>query len=97
MMEMKLSTGAQLTEACKRDDARQAGCDRCVLGVPYRTLNWSEREVDDEEMASAHAACYRSSMPQRVYKKYIPIPWEPSMGVPEQIAWIGRKNEDLGI
>ena len=68
----------------RRNGARQAGYDTCEFGVPYHTLYWSEREVGDDELAAAHAACYRSSMPKLIYNKYIQIPWEPSMGVPKR-------------
>ena len=74
----------------QRNGARQAGYDSCVFGMPYRTLYWSERAVGDDEMAAAHAECYRSSMPKLIYSKYIQIPWEPSMGVPKKIPWIGH-------
>ena len=74
----------------RRNGARQAGYDTCVFGVPYRTLYWAERAVSDEEISAAHAACYRSSIPKLIYRKYIQIPWEPSMGVPKKIPWIGQ-------
>jgi len=73
----------------RRNGAYQAGYDACVFGVPYHTLFWAERAVDDGEMSAAHVATYRSSMPPLVMKKYIQIPWEPSMGVPDTIPWIG--------
>lgn len=74
----------------RRNGAQQAGYDSCVFGVPYRTLYWADRPVGDEEICAAHAACYRSSMPKLIYRKYIQIPWEPSMGVPKKIPWIGQ-------
>ncbi len=77
----------------KRNGAKQASYDSCVFGVPYRTLYWSEREVSDAEMSAAHAATYRSSIPQPVYDKCIVIPWEPSMGAPKMIPWLGQKKE----
>ena len=77
----------------RRNGAKQAGYDSCVFGVPYRTLYWAEREVSDEELCAAHAACYRSTMPKLIYRKYIQIPWEPSMGVPKKTPWLGQKEE----
>ena len=76
----------------RRNGARQAGYDSCVFGVPYRTLYWSERPVTDEEMSAAHAATYRSSLPREVCDKYVTIPWEPSMGAPEKIPWLGQEK-----
>ncbi len=77
----------------KRNGAAQAGYDSCVFGVPYRTLYWSERPVDDAEMSAAHAATYKSSIPRPIYDKCITIPWEPSMGVPKKIPWLGQEKE----
>ncbi len=73
----------------RRNGARQAGYDTCEFGVPYRTLFWADREVTDAELCAAHAATYRSAMPTEVLSRYIQIPWEPSMGIPKQIPWIG--------
>lgn len=73
----------------KRNGAKQALYDTCVFGVPYHTLYWAEETVPDEMLRAAHEATYHSSFPKHVYKKYIKIPWEPSMGVPKKIPWIG--------
>ena len=76
----------------KRNGARQAGYDTCVFSVPYRTLFWADRPVDDAEMAAAHAACYRNSLPRPVYDRFVTIPWEPSMGIPTNFPWLGQKE-----
>ncbi len=73
----------------RRNGARQAGYDTCEFGVPYHTLFWAERAVGDGELCAAHAATYRSAMPPRAMERYIQIPWEPSMGIPKKIPWIG--------
>lgn len=77
-----------------RNGAKRAGYDSCVFGVPYRTLFWSEQAADDEKLSAAHAATYHSSIPRPVYDKCITIPWEPSMGVPKKIPWLGQENEE---
>ncbi len=77
----------------RRNGAQQAGYDSCVFGVPYRTLFWSERPVEDEELIAAHAACYRSSLPKPIYDRFITIPWDPSMGVPRTIPWFGQEKK----
>ena len=64
----------------------------CVFSVPYRTLFWADRPVDDAEMAAAHAACYRNSLPRPVYDRFVTIPWEPSMGIPTNFPWLGQKE-----
>ena len=76
----------------RRNGARKAGYDTCEFGVPYHTLFWAERPVDDAELIAAHAACYRSSIPKPLYQRFIQIPWEPAMGVPKKIPWTGRKE-----
>jgi len=76
----------------RRNGARQAGYDTCVFGVPYHTLFWAEREVADEEMCAAHAANYRSSLPAPMFRRYIQIPWEPSMGLPAKFPWTGQEK-----
>ena len=74
----------------RRNGARQAGYDVCEFGVPYHTLYWADGAADEDALCAAHAATYRSSIPPRYYDRYIRIPWEPSMGVPEKIDWVGR-------
>ena len=56
--------------------------------MPYHTLVWGE--ADEAALCAAHAATYRSSIPSPYFERYIRIPWEPSMGVPENIPWIGQ-------
>lgn len=73
----------------RRNGAKQAGYDTCAFGVPYHTLYWADEPVADDKLCAAHEATYRSSFSRLVYKKYIKIPWEPSMGVPDKIPWIG--------
>ena len=76
----------------RRNGASQAGYDSCIFGVPYHTLYWAERAVDDAEMSAAHAATYRSSIPQPIYRGVITIPWDCSLGVPKKIPWLGQEK-----
>lgn len=71
-----------------RNGARRADYDSCVFGVPYHTLFWAERDVRSDELIAAHAAAYRGSLSQRIYDKYIVIPWEETMGLPGTIPWL---------
>ena len=77
----------------RRNGAKTAGYDTCEFGVPYHTLYWAERTVDDAELSAAHAACYRSSLPKAIFERCITIPWDPSMGVPKLISWFGQEEE----
>jgi len=82
----------------RRNGARQADYDTCIFGVPYRTLYWAERTVGADELSAAHAATYRSSIPEPLYRRFVQIPWEPSMGIPTKFPWLGQKNnENTGI
>lgn len=74
----------------RRSGAKQADYDVCEFGVPYHTLYWAEREIDGDELCAAHAATYRSSIPRPLYERWVSIPWEPSMGIPTKIPWIGQ-------
>ena len=72
----------------RRNGAMQADYDTCIFGVPYHTLYWSERPVTGEEICAAHESAYRSRFPRPIYKKYIRIPWDISMGPPKKIPWL---------
>ena len=74
----------------RRNGAQRASYDTCEFGVPYHTLYWAEGAADAAALCAAHAACYRSSLPKPLYDRYISIPWEPSMGVPKKIPWLGQ-------
>ena len=74
----------------RRNGAKQADYDVCEFGVPYHTLYWARREIEGDELCAAHAATYRSSIPRPLYERWVSIPWEPSMGVPTKIPWIGQ-------
>ena len=77
----------------RRNGARQAGYDSCIFGVPYRTLYWAEGAADDGAICAAHAETYRSSIPKLFYKRFIRIPWEPSMGIPTKFPWLGQDKQ----
>ncbi|MCR5825079.1 MAG: GNAT family N-acetyltransferase [Oscillospiraceae bacterium] len=74
----------------RRNGAKQASYDVCEFGVPYHTLYWAEGALDMDALCAAHAATYRSAVPEPAYREWIRIPWEPSMGVPKKIPWIGQ-------
>lgn len=77
----------------RRCGAAMADYDVCEFGVPYHTLYLSRRPVNSTALLAAHEATYRSSIPPRIYDACIRIPWEPSMGIPEQTPWIGGEEE----
>ena len=76
-----------------RNGAKKADYDTCVFGVPYHTLYWAEEAVDFAALCASHAACYGSSLPKPLFRRFITIPWEPSMGVPQTIPWFGNEKQ----
>lgn len=72
-----------------RNGAQQAGYDTAVFGVPYHTLFWAEGPVLEEQLMAAHRAAYHSCFPKKAYDRFIYIPWDASMGMPEKRTWGG--------
>ena len=70
-----------------RCGARQAGYLAAVFGVPYRALYLAEGEIDETEMMAVHENAYRSRLPADLFQRFIRIPWDPSMGMPEKHPW----------
>lgn len=73
----------------KRNGAQQAGYDTAVFGVPYHTLFWADGPIAEEQLIAAHRAAYRSRFPETAYNRFIHIPWDASMGMPEKRTWGG--------
>ncbi|MBQ6117068.1 MAG: GNAT family N-acetyltransferase [Oscillospiraceae bacterium] len=71
----------------RRNGARQADYMAAVFGVPYHTLYLAEDQVDETAMMAAHRQAYRSRLSERAYQRFIHIPWDPSMGMPEKHPW----------
>lgn len=74
----------------RRNGAKRAGYDVCEFGVPYHVLYWADGAADERALRAAHAAAYRSAIPRAYYERYVQIPWEPSMGIPQHIPWVGQ-------
>ena len=71
----------------RRNGAQKAGYDAAVFGVPYHTLFWAEGTVTDGALMHAHRAAYRSRFSEKAYERFIRIPWDISMGMPEKLPW----------
>ena len=71
----------------KRNGAQQAGYDTAIFGVPYHTLFWADGPISEEQLIAAHRAAYRSRFPETAYHRFIHIPWDITMGMPEQLPW----------
>ena len=70
-----------------RCGARKAGYLAAIFGVPYRTLYLAEGDVDEAALMAAHENAYRSRLPAELFQRFIRIPWDPSMGMPEKHPW----------
>ncbi len=71
----------------RRNGAQQAGYDAAIFGVPYHTLFWAEVPVSDDQLMAAHRAAYHSHFSVAAYDRFIRIPWDVSMGMPEKLPW----------
>ena len=71
----------------ERNGLRTAGYDTEVFGVHYKTLYLANGEVDDAELMEEHRFVYRNSFTAEKYEKYVRIPYDPTSGPGEQIAW----------
>ena len=71
----------------RRCGARVAGYQASVFGVPYHALYLAQGEVDEAAMMTAHREAYRSRLPEKLFRRFICIPWDISMGLPEQHPW----------
>ncbi|MBR7149786.1 MAG: GNAT family N-acetyltransferase [Oscillospiraceae bacterium] len=71
----------------KRNGYRQAFYDNTLFGVPFHTLYWSEREIDEKVLLEKHQSIYRNRFGEEKYARLFNIPWDISMGMPERVLW----------
>jgi GNAT superfamily N-acetyltransferase len=71
----------------RRCGARQARYRAAVFGVPYHTLFWAEGAMDEAALLAVHREAYRSRLGPAAWRRFIRIPWEESMGMPEKHPW----------
>ncbi len=71
----------------ERCGARQAGYLASVFGVIYHALYLAEGAVDEAALMAAHENAYRGRLPAKLFQRFIRIPWDPSMGMPEKHPW----------
>lgn len=71
----------------RRSGAKQAGYMAAIFGVPYHTLFLTEGRVDERTLMTIHQRAYRSRLSEEAYQRFICIPWDPSMGMPEKHPW----------
>ena len=71
----------------RRSGARQAHYLAAVFGVPYHVLYWAEGKIDEAELMEAHQSAYRGRLSEKAFQRFIRIPWDISMGMPEKHPW----------
>lgn len=60
-----------------RNQARLAGYDTEMFGVPYKTLYWAEQPVEDQRLIAAHRYIYLQRFSPDKFARYVRIPREP--------------------
>ena len=50
-------------------------------------LYLKEKQVDEAEMMAVHRQAYRDRLPGKLFERFIRIPWDISMGMPEKHPW----------
>lgn len=71
----------------ERNGAKKAYYNTTLFGVPFHTLYWADGEIDEDELLQKHQTVYREHFTNGRYEKFINIPWDESMGVPELLPW----------
>lgn len=70
-----------------RSHALLAGYDTEAFGVRYKTLYWSDRPVDDEDLMLQHRFIYESRFGAEKYAKYMRIPLNPDAPPLPVVPW----------
>lgn len=70
-----------------RSHALLAGYDTEAFGVCYKTLYWSDRPVDDEDLMLQHRFIYESRFGAEKYAKYMRIPLNPDAPPLPVVPW----------
>lgn len=70
-----------------RCGAQVADYNTSLFGVPYHTLYWAETPPVKERLCAAHARAYRRRFTEEVFRNYVRIPWDASMGRMPSASW----------
>lgn len=71
----------------KRNQARTAGYDTEMFGVPYKTIYWADAPVEDAELIRQHRWIYQSRFSPEKYEKYVRIPRVPGEAPASRVPW----------
>ena len=61
-----------------RNGAKTAGYETALFGVPYKTLYWSQKPVDDSVLMEQHRHIYESRFSPEKLDRFIRIPYDPA-------------------
>ena len=61
-----------------RNGAKTAGYETALFGVPYKTLYWSKKPVDDSVLMEQHRHIYESRFSPEKLDRFIRIPYDPA-------------------
>lgn len=61
-----------------RNGAKTAGYETALFGVPYKTLYWSKKPVDDSVLMEQHRHIYESRFSLEKLDRFIRIPYDPA-------------------
>ena len=71
----------------RRCGAREATYQAAVFGVPYRVIYCAPEAVNEAELEAVHRDAYRSRLSDKLFERFIRIPWDISMGLPDKHPW----------
>ena len=76
----------------RRLGARFLDYDTALFGVHYKTIVWTKRPFDPDEVRRRHDGFYRKTLPKLIYRAAIRIPLPPGE-TPEEMDWNGIDAE----
>lgn len=70
-----------------RNGARTAGYDTEMFGVHYKTLYFSQGEVNETELMQEHRFVYENTFAADKFHKYVRIPYDPKAAPGQKVPW----------
>lgn len=78
----------------ERSGAKSVSYDCALFGVHYRTIVWSDGEVDEAELCRRHDGFYRRNFPPETYARAIQLPLKPGEKPFDRSIWDERPNSE---
>lgn len=78
----------------RRCGAKDAGYEIALFGVVYRVLYWAGQDLPAGEIADRHAAAYRQRLPEKIYERFVTIPWSSADGAPARVDWTEFEGDE---